>query len=71
MSLLDQVYFKKELNILLVAIDVLDIFQLSDVYQMKVYARSWFRVTAFFAQFLIQNRPLQQNVISSLEAYPT
>ena len=33
-------YFKKELNILRVAINVLDIFQLSDVYQMKMYASS-------------------------------
>ena len=32
------VYFKDEVNILGVAIDVLDIFQLSDVYQMKMYA---------------------------------
>ena len=31
------VYFKDELNILCAAIDVLDIFELSDVYQMKMY----------------------------------
>ena len=31
------VFFKKELNILRVAIDVLDFFQLSDVYQMKMH----------------------------------
>ena len=34
------VYFRDELNILSVVIDVLDIFQLSDVYQMKLYAGS-------------------------------
>ena len=39
MSLL--VYFKKELNILRVAIDVLDVFQLSDVYQVKMYAKTF------------------------------
>ena len=33
------VFFEKELNILCMAIDVLDIFQLSDVYQMKIHAR--------------------------------
>ena len=33
------VYFKKEL-ILGIVINVLDIFQLSDVYQMKMYAGS-------------------------------
>ena len=33
------VYFKKELNILRLAINILDIFQLSDVHQMKTYAR--------------------------------
>ena len=32
--------FEEELNILLFGINVLDIFQLSDVYQIKMYARS-------------------------------
>ena len=32
------VYFKKELNILGMAIDILDIFQLSDVYKIKLFA---------------------------------
>ena len=41
------VSLKDELNILHVAIDVLDTLQSSDVYQMKLYAGSWVRVTAF------------------------
>ena len=36
-----------ELNILRLAIDVLDIFQLSDVYQIKIYVGS-----SFFARFV-------------------
>ena len=44
--------YRDELNILSVAIDVFDIFQLSDVYQMKMYAGSWVRVTAFFVSFI-------------------
>ena len=45
------VYFKKELNILRMAINVLDIFQLSDVYKIKLYAgSSWVSVTAISAR---------------------
>ena len=46
------VYIMDKLNILCMAINVLDLSQLSDVYQTKMYAGfSWFRVTAFFCSF--------------------
>ena len=51
--------FEEELNILCFGIDVLDIFQLSDVYQMKMYVRSELESLRFHSY----KTPVQQNVI--------
>ena len=55
-------------SILRVAIDVLDISQLSDIYQMKMYAGPDSGLPRFL--LVLQNTPLQQNVILSLGRKP-